>query len=146
MESRKNYALKASICILLIGILLIIFVFLASKPDSPYSGYSISDQIDVASFLFNLGWETDSKHITSQNSVLPVEFDSVFEEYNKLQIQQGCDLVNYAGKEIIVYTAPILNYGNTTENIFATILVHNRKIIGGDIHSANLNGFMHTLQ
>lgn len=136
---------KTAIFILFLGVFLIITVFFAASEDNPFSAYKVNSPDEAAVFLSELGWECDTQGITAQTSMLPEEFDAVLLEYNTLQLQQGCDLTTYAGKEITIYTVPILNYSDISENIYATILVHNGKVIGGDIHSAELNGFMHTL-
>lgn len=145
MDLRKKQSVKACMLIITIGIGLILLIFLASPPSSPYANIQINDENDLVYFLAELGWETDSTNITAQNSILPEEFDAIFEEYNSLQLQQNCDLTAYAGKEITVYTIPIKNYGNTAETVYATVIVHKNTVIGGDIHSAQMDGFMHTL-
>ena len=146
MDFKNIPAYKAVLGIILTGVVLIILVFLSAPPDTPYTSYNISDTDDIMTFLSDLGWESDSMTITVQNSVLPVEFDDVFDHYNALQLQQKCDLSKFAGKEITVYTVQITNYGKNNEHVYATVIVHNGTVIGGDIHSAELNGFMHTLK
>jgi len=141
MVNKKKYA----ILVLFLGLCLIVTVLLASPSNHPFAEYNVESPDDAARFLAELGWECDINGITAQQSMLPEEFDSVLTDYNTLQLKQGCDLMKYAGKEITIYTAPILNYSDSTENIYATIIVHNHTVIGGDIHSADLNGFMHTL-
>lgn len=139
------YKKKSALFMLLLGILLVITVLLASFNENPFSEYKIDSHEDVSAFLSELGWECEIQEISEQASVLPEQFDTVLSDYNTLQLRQGCDLTKYAGQEIIIYTVPILNYSNSAENIYATIMVHKGRIIGGDIHSADLNGFMHTL-
>lgn len=145
MDLKCNTKNKAALLILIIGIVLILIVIFAAPSNNPYNNYKINSAEDIPEFLSDLGWETDVQNITQQYSMLPEQFDAVFMEYNALQLQQKCDLTKYAGKEIIIFTAPITNYGDSSNNIYATIIIHNGRIIGGDIHSADLNGFMHTL-
>jgi len=145
MVSTKISPYKAATLLLLLGALLILLVFIAAPPNTPFANYTIESSEDAAAFLSDLGWEIDLNNISAQQSALPEQFDNVFLEYNTLQQKQNCDLTKYAGKEITIYSVPIVNYSDTTEKIYATILVHNKKIIGGDIHSANIDGFMHTL-
>lgn len=141
MDSKK----KSVILILCLGAFLIITVLFAAPADNPFTEYQIKSPEDIAVFLSDLGWECEIQGITMQTSLLPEQFDKVLSDYNTLQLQQGCDLTKYAGKEITIYTVPVMNYSDTTENIYATIMVHKGRVIGGDIHSAELNGFMHTL-
>ena len=146
MDLKRKETMKSSFFVLLAGLLLILAVFIASTPSTPFSSASIKSADDVCAFLADLGWETESADVQTENSTLPEQFDDVFTEYNSLQLQQGCDLSKYLGKEITVYTVPIKNYGDSSQNVYATIIIHKNKVIGGDIHSAEMNGFMHTLQ
>ena len=146
MECITKTKKHATLFIIIIGLFLIGTVLSVGISDSPFGAYRISTPEEAAAFLEDLGWNPDVQNITVKSSVLPEEFDTVFTEYNTLQIEQKCDLRNYAGKEIIVYTVPILNYSDNTESVYATVIVHNERVIGGDIHSAKMDGFMHTLQ
>lgn len=146
MDVNHKQLYKAFIGIIITGCVLILIVFVVSTPSSPFSSWKIHNSEDIYQFLSDLGWEIDQLNVEIKNSILPKQFDSVFEEYNQLQLQQGCDLKPFAGKEIVIYTIPITNYGNGTQKVYTTLIVHKKQIIGGDIHSAELNGFMHTLQ
>ena len=68
---------------------------------------------------------------------------SFFEKYNEIQKQQGCDLSKYAGKRCKRYTYVIENYPGQAEGVRANILVYKNKVIGGDVCSVELDGFMH---
>jgi len=146
MDLRRKETVKSSVFVLLIGFLLIIAVFIVSLPNTPFSSSSVTSPHDVCIFLAEMGWKCDSENVQTQHSVLPSQFDHVFTSYNELQLQQNCDLSKFMGEEITVYTVPIKNYGDLSQSVYATIIVHKDKVIGGDIHSAELNGFMHTLQ
>ena len=41
------------------------------------------------------------------------------------------------------YTYKITNYGEGEDTVYANILVYRDKVIGGDICSANVDGFIH---
>ena len=43
------------------------------------------------------------------------------------------------------YTYQIVNHPSGETNVRATLLIRNNKLIGGDVCSARLDGFMHTL-
>ena len=146
METREKKKASRKAAVTLIIFLLFTISFAAANAAAPISSQKINNTEDAAEFLLSQGWETDSSQAQVQNTTLPMEFDAVYTEYNQLQKSQGCDLTKFAGKEIIIFTLPILNYPNTDTDVYATILTHNGLIIGGDIHSAELNGFMHTLK
>lgn len=68
---------------------------------------------------------------------IPIEFNSVWENYNNLLKEKGYDLSLYKGKKCKRYT-----YLIPSENARANIIVWGGKIIGGDISSITLNGIM----
>ena len=58
------------------------------------------------SFLETFGWEVEGEEDEIVEVKIPQEFDDVFEKYNEIQKQQGCDLSKYAGKRCKRYTVP----------------------------------------
>lgn len=68
---------------------------------------------------------------------IPLEFNSVWENYNNLLKEKGYDLTLYKGKKCKRYT-----YLIPSENARANIIVRDGKIIGGDILSITLDGIM----
>lgn len=94
-------------------------------------------------FLKTFGWEVDPEEVEILEVIIPKEKDEVFGNYNEIQKQQGCDLSKYAGKRCKRYSYTILNYPDGSEDIRANIVVYNGKIVGGDVCSLKLDGFMH---
>ena len=95
------------------------------------------------SVLETFGWEVEGEEDEIVEVKIPQEFDDVFEKYNEIQKQQGCDLSKYAGKRCKRYTYVIENYPGQAEGVRANILVYKNKVIGGDVCSVELDGFMH---
>ena len=56
---------------------------------------------------------------------------------------QGLNLEKYKGKEVLRLTFKIKNYTNCDEEVYANVLVYKKKVIGGDLCSADVNGFIH---
>ncbi|MBE6892123.1 MAG: DUF4830 domain-containing protein [Ruminococcaceae bacterium] len=97
-------------------------------------------------YLKSFGWEIVEEPTESTEVVIPSEFDETYESYNLLQQTQGFDLSKYKGKKVMRYTYSVKNYPtDSAENVCATLLVSDKKIIGGDISSTSLGGFMHSL-
>ncbi len=97
-------------------------------------------------YLESFGWSIVEEPLESTEVIIPSEFDETYENYNMLQKTQGFDLSKYKGKKVMRYTYSVENYpSDSAENICATLLVSNKKIIGGDISSTSLGGFMHNL-
>ena len=94
-------------------------------------------------FLNSYNWQVDADSEQNKKITIPTEFDNVYTAYNNIQKAQGFDLYDYKGKVVTLYTLKINNYPNDSKHVFASILVYKNKIIGGDIHSTELSGFMH---
>lgn len=93
-------------------------------------------------FLESFGWEVEEQEAEIVGVLIPKEFDGVYLKYNAIQKTQGCDLSRYNGKQCKRYTYVIKNYPGNPENVRANLLVYRDKIIGGDICSLELDGFM----
>ena len=131
--------------ILFLGLLLTGMVLAASSPAAPLGTAHVRSIDEAAAFLAAWGWECITEQGESKETVLPTEFDETFIAYNSIQLKQGCDLTKYAGKTVTVYSIPISNY-NSTENVWGTLIVFRSTVIGGDIHSASMDGFLHGLK
>ena len=54
-------------------------------------------------------------------------------------------MTKYLKKDVNRYTYKITNYPDYTGDVYANILVYKNKVIGGDVCSADANGFIHGL-
>ncbi len=86
--------------------------------------------------------EVESPAAETREVMIPAQFNDVYENYNAMQQAQGFDLRPYAGEVCTQYKYHITNYPGETE-VFATLLVRGRLIIGGDVACAKAAGFMH---
>lgn len=101
-----------------------------------------------ASFLRSFGWEITDEPLETSTVTIPSEFGRVYESYNDVQRAQGYNLERYKGKSVTRYTYEVKNYpsevgGQPREHIRANLLVYEGTIIGGDICSLELGGFLH---
>lgn len=110
------------------------------------SGKNILTNEDRVSFLKEYEWEVDEQPVEFEEVLIPSEFDEVFTAYNDLQKTQGYDLLKYKGKRVMRYSFNVKNYPNVKENVRANILIYKNTVIGGDVCSVNLDGFMHGLE
>lgn len=95
-------------------------------------------------YLSDLGWEVSGPPETDQ-VLLPEEFGPEFDRYLSLQREGGFDLTQYAGETVTRYSYPIANYPTGEAHVYADLLVLNGKIIGGELRSSQLDGFMAAL-
>ena len=92
-------------------------------------------------YLQSLGWEAYEGCAGEKTILLPKEFPEVLLNYNQLQLPQGFDLTKYAGREVKMYTYELCNYPGERQPE-CSLYVYRGRIIGGDIHSNAVNGFM----
>ena len=98
---------------------------------------------DAAKFLSQFGWVVDAGSVETREVTIPREFDKVFAGYNELQKSQGLDLSKYKKKAVTRYTFTVTNYDGYEGTVYANVLVYRGRVIGGDICSADVNGFIH---
>lgn len=98
---------------------------------------------DRIAFLAQFGWEVEPEPVESTTVTIPREFDKVFGAYNELQRAQGLDLTAHAGRTVERYTYTVTNYKDYDGTVFASLLIHRGRVIGGDVCSAESGGFLH---
>ena len=107
-----------------------------------------SSQESIVEFLKDCGCSVGSPIM--KDITIHEKFGEVYENYNKLQKEQGFDLSRYRGESAVSYTFPVIGYineaGELCENVEAHVLVYDGRIIGGDIASTELDGFMKGLR
>ena len=121
----------------------------ADAPEAE-SGVTVSYRYDkvksadgAAAFLSQFGWVADAGSVETREVTIPAEFDKVFAGYNELQKTQGLDLSKYKKKTVTRYTFAITNYEGYEGTVYANVLVYRNRVIGGDICSADVGGFIH---
>lgn len=144
MTAKLNKKKLAAIVVAVLAVVALLFVILKNgnsnpkAPDEP--GVSVSTNDARVKFLTDFGWEVTSAPVETQSVLIPVDTTEVYDRYNALQISQGYDLTQYAGKNATRYVYQINNYPNATEPVYATLLVYKDQIIGGDITSTAADG------
>lgn len=147
--SIKSKQIKAFLLILFVIITTISLFILAKESEGVSNDEAISVKASTAderiSFLSQFGWEIDEEPVEVCEVIIPSEFDDTYTQYNEIQIAQGFDLSTYAGMRVKRWTYSVKNYkGYENQNcIRANILVYEGLVVGGDICSIELDGFMH---
>ena len=108
-----------------------------------YNYDKVKSAADAVNFLAQFGWTVDGGKPESANVTIPAEFDKVFAAYNEIQKAQGLDLSKYKKKELTRYTFEVTNYQGYEGRVLANVLVYRGKVVGGDICSADVSGFVH---
>lgn len=96
-------------------------------------------------YLSQFGWEVDEDPIEVSEVVIPETFDETYTQYNELQKAQGFDLTPYASCRVKRWIYRVRNYPGyeQLDCIQATLLIYEGQVIGGDVCSTQLDGFMH---
>lgn len=111
--------------------------------NAAYNYEKIKTPSDAANFLLQFGWTVSGEPVETKSVTVPAEFDKVFAAYNEIQKAQGLNLVKYRGKEVTRYTFSITNYPDYEGTVYGNVLVYRNRVIGGDICSADVSGFVH---
>lgn len=145
-SSKLKIAALAGAVILAIACLVII----AGRNKSPAASdgaisLKAGSAAERTAFLSQFGWKITEDPLEVCEVIIPAQFDKAYTEYNALQQAQGLDLAPYASLRAKRWTYEVLNYPgyeNRQGLVQANLLVYEGKVIGGDICSAELNGFM----
>lgn len=98
---------------------------------------------DRVKFLNQFGWEISPEAVEEVKLTVPSEFDKVMNSYNELQKHQGLDLSKFRGKDVERYTYKVTNYPNYSGTVYANVIIYKNRVIGGDICSSDVSGFIH---
>lgn len=111
--------------------------------DASYNYEKIKSNSDRINFIKQFGWEVEAQPLREQQVLIPAEFDKIFAAYNEIQRAQGLDLSSFKKKNVMRYTYTVTNYPNYEGAVYINILVYRNAVIGGDVCSADVNGFVH---
>ena len=98
-------------------------------------GATNAERVD---YMNSLGCNVEETAVSFKKTVIPKSFGSVYKNYNSLQRKAGFDLEPYRGREAFVYTYRLADAPGTAVNL----IVVDGCIVGGDISSTALDGFM----
>lgn len=159
------YSLKANtvkffgvLCVALVALITLIAFLPTYEPDTAEVGAEsaaadgdrvkisydkIKTNEDRIKFLEGFGWTVSAEPTESKEVVIPQDFDKVFAGYNEIQKSQGLDLGKYKSKHLMRYTYEVTNYEGYEGTVYANLLIYKNRVVGGDICSADMSGFLH---
>ena len=150
------YSMRAStlkffgvVCVALAALIALIAFVPTYEAETPtyetvsYNYEKIRTDDDVETFLSQFGWQVADAPYETADVTIPDEFDKVFTAYNEIQKRQGLDLSKYRRKTVKRYTYVVENYENYEGTVYANVLVYRNKVVGGDVCSADVKGFVH---
>lgn len=129
-----------------IVVLLVALCSAAKKDSAENPSAAVQSNDDRVAYLESLGWEVDPDPVETQEVRVPEELPEVLARYNELQKSQGYDLCRYSGKTLKRYVYKVKNYPDTTDSYYATLLIYQNQVVGGDVSSAAQGGVMQGLR
>lgn len=149
---KSDKILKFTVAFVLAAALTVGAVISVSKhkalPSSNIGGIVMKAETaaERVAFFSQFGWEIDEDPMEVKEVIIPEEFDETYTEYNEIQKAQDLDLEKYKGARVKMWSYEIKNYPgyeNSSGVIRGNILVFQGVVIGGDVCSVELSGFMH---
>lgn len=145
-SSKLRWILLVVLCVLVVGAFLLYSK--TPKPAASDGAVSLraSNSAERLTFISQFGWEVSDDPKEVREIIIPTQFDSVYEKYNAIQKAQDLDLSLYCGKRAKRWTYAVLNYPGYESNpeaVEINLLVYDGLVIGGDVCSLEINGFMH---
>lgn len=144
--SRRRLLAAAAAAVLLCGAA--VAAALSQSPEAVATAAS-PDGVDSnearVAYLSSYGWTVAQEPVSVEELIIPETFDDTYSQYLQLQAEQGFDLSAYAGKRVKRYTYEITNYPTGEPGVLAGLLIYRDTVVGGDVLSSHLGGFIHGL-
>lgn len=144
MKLKKLTKRKAVLILIILALILIALVLIRGPNSGIFRGdmYDVSKNEGRIEYLSSLGWTVDGESEAEEIITLPKSFNGVIADYAQMQSRQGFDFCSYGGCECKRYTYTLLNYPDEGMTVYAVLFIKGNSVIGGDIHSAEIGGFM----
>ncbi len=146
-----KFSKKKAVAILIAAAIVIAAIILATPTDRAAAAEPTAATVrirtsdDCLAYIESLGYTAESQPLEQKEVTIPETFDEVYEEYNRLQQACGFDLTAYKGKSATLYTYAITNYPDQPD-VRCDLLVRRSAVIGGNIYTTAIDGFMHGLR
>ena len=146
IKVKKPNVLCAAAAVIVICIIAV-FILIACK-FSKKTVYEMNSETQRQEFISEMGWETSDEYEECKLVTIPEEFNDVYNNYNELQKKQGFDLSKFKGKSVEIYVYKVKNYPGMEDKdgVNCNLIVCDGQLIGGDVCSTELDGFMQGLK
>ena len=143
-NKKTAVAIVVAVALLLSALILLVGHGMRTTED-PSLGIRLNSCEKRVAYLAALGWEADPATEKCQSIVIPKTFNAVYTRYNELQQSQGFDLSDYCGMDAELYSYAVSNHPSG-QPVIAQLILFAGEVIGGDVHSVAMGGFMHGLK
>lgn len=128
-----------------VGLFLLLAVFAALFLTGWEKGIDGENDAQRRTYISSLGYTVSEEEPETAEITVPQEFSDVYTQYNELQLQAGFDLKAFKGRQATRYSYFLTDY-DAEQYVVANLIVCEGKVIGGDISSRRLDGFMLPLE
>ncbi|HIT57674.1 MAG TPA: DUF4830 domain-containing protein [Candidatus Galloscillospira stercoripullorum] len=147
---KRERVIAGAVALVALGAVVAVAVGLVNARGAPSSSEGSAREVktneDRVAYLESFGWTVESEPIAVEELLIPEQFDETYKQYLDLLSSQGFDLTQYAGKRVKRYTYVITNYPTGEKNVQAGLLIYRDTVVGGDVLSSQLGGFIHGLE
>ena len=144
-SSKKGIKIFLFIILAAAAVAALFFFSKAKEETEADKMFTMAANAERIEFLNSQGWIVKPEPISKEEVTVPSVTDEAYAEYAALQKQQGFDLEKYQGKPVTIITYQVLNYPDHPENVTATMMMADDRLIGGDISLAGEDGFTEPL-
>lgn len=144
-SSKKGIKIFLFIILAAAAVAALFFFSKAKEETEADKMFTMASNAERIEFLNAQGWIVKPEPISKEEVTVPSVTDEVYAEYAALQKQQGFDLEKYQGQPVTVITYQVLNYPDHPENVTATMMMSDDRLIGGDVSMAGEDGFTEPL-
>lgn len=138
-----NKRIVTLLAVFALVVTLLVAVRLQSFCAKEETAVQCNSEADVKAYLESFGLRLGE--CTVDQITVPFEFGEVYENYNSVQLSQGFDLSEHKGKTLQRYTFAVTEHPDG-DDLFAEVLLLDKKIVGADIYSTALDGFIAPLK
>lgn len=126
----------------LFAILVVIVLICCEISTAENTGKNATNNSERIVFIKNSGYTLLSAEPETKAVKIPETFSDVYNNYNEIQRLAGYDLSDYKGCEVVIYTYKIETPQGYSGDCVFNMIVYNDRVIGGDVSSRILGGFM----
>lgn len=137
-----------AILFLVLAIILVLAAFFWSKAQAENKAdemFTMATNSERVAFLNEQGWIVKPDPISKEEVTVPSVYEGIYADYAQLQKEQGFDLEKYQGSKVTIIKYQVLNYPDYPENVTATMMICDNRLIGGDISLETEEGFTEPL-
>ena len=147
MPAKVDMKKNAVIAVAVVAVVILAVVLVGGRSaEATLSPNPVTSNDARFQFVASYGWEVVSSPAETSQVRIPANSSDVFARYNALQKSQGYDLSAYQGKTVMRYVYKVKNYPGATEPVYATILISNNRVIGGDVTDTSATGVIQSFQ